>query len=133
MEKGKMSQKREKNNEEGDEEGGDHYPASLGESIIPSPMPAATFHTSILLENPSLISQVCIPATSSPPRIKQSSILTCPVPYIQPLLLRHFLPQTVIQLAPLTIDSLTSHFKPITALQWHRPYNDLVELCRLLI
>jgi len=53
IEKGKMSQKREKNNEEGE----DHYPASLGENTTPSPMPAATFDASILL-NPSLISQV---------------------------------------------------------------------------
>ena len=112
IEKGKMSQKKEKNNEEG----GDHYPASLRENTTPSPMPAATFNACILL-NLSPISQVWIPVTSPPPRIEQSSVLTCPIPYIQPLPRGHFLPQTVIQLAPITIHSLAPHFEPITGLQ----------------
>jgi hypothetical protein len=53
-EKGRTSVKREKNNEER----GDHYPASLREDTILSPMLEETFNALNLLENPSLTSWV---------------------------------------------------------------------------
>lgn len=129
IEKGKMTQKREKNNEEE----GRHYPSSLGENTIQPPMLVAAFDTSAFLGNPSPTPQVYIPVTSPPPRTEWSSVPTHLAQYTQPQVLGHSLPQNAIPSTLLATYSPAPHFQPETSLQWHRPYSDLVESCRLPI